>query len=150
MKGALKFLATSLAVAVMTAATVTPVSAATTGYTDETSVRGSSNFTSEWEKTTTYKVNNGTVTVGTMIYGYDKDYINEDYVWTKDTECYSRAKLYRDGHDKNSIYCAGSQKGKNTYSKIEVTHQTYYVSYKIELSSSYSGVTSTTASSSVK
>ena len=85
-----------------------------------------------------------------MIYGFDKDYINEDYVWTKATESYSRAMLHREGHDKASIYCAGSKKGKGDYSKIEVTHKTYYVSYKIELSASYSDVTSTTTTTFVK
>ena len=128
----------------MASIVVMPASAA--GYTDKASVRNSGGFSSEWEKTKTYKV--GSTTIAYMIYGYDKDWINEDYVWTKATECYSTAKVFRDGHD--TSYCSGPQKGKNTYSKIEVKHQTYYVDYRIDLSATYSNVKSTTASSSVK
>lgn len=146
MKHTTKFLAIFLLIALMTSLIVMPASAATSGYTNTVSVRSSSSFTSEWEKTRTYKV--GSTEIGHMIYGYDTDWINEDYVWTKATECYSTAKVYRDGYD--TSYCTGSQKAKGTYSKIEVTHKTYYVKYQIELSATYSNVTYTTATSSVK
>lgn len=148
MKRTLKFLSMLLVVVMATANSVMPVKAASTGYYDSTNVSGASKFTSEWEMTRTYKI--GSTTIGYMIYGYDTDWINEDYVWTKATECYSKAMVYRNGYDSNWDYCEGSEKGKNSYSKIEVTHRTYYVYYKMYLSASYSGVSYTTASSSVK
>lgn len=144
MSKSVKLLSMILVIVLMASIVVMPASAA--GYTDTASVRNSGGFSSEWEKTKTYKV--GSTVIAYMTYGYDKDWINEDYVWTKSTECYSTAKVFRDGYD--TSYCSGSQKGKNTYSKIEVTHRTYYVDYKIDLSATYSNVTSTTASSSVK
>ena len=144
MKKINKLIPTVTAIMMAVITTALPVSAA--GYANTASTRGSGSFTSEWEKTRTYKYNSKTIAY--MIYGFDKDFINEDYVWTKSTECYSTAMLKRDGHD--TSYCKGSQKGKNKYSKIEVTHKTYYVYYKMSLSASYKGVTYTTASSNVK
>lgn len=102
----------------------------------------------EDKKPRTYKV--GSTVVAYMIFGYDKDWIFEDYVWTKATQCYSTAMVYRNGYDTGWNYCTGSEAGKNSYSTIEVTHQTYLVYYKMQLSASYSNVTYTTAASSVK
>lgn len=146
MKKSVKILSMILVVVLMTSIFVMPASAA--GYTNSTSETSSSSFTSEWEKTRTYKV--GSTVIGYMIFGYDTDWVYEDYVWTKATECYSTAMVYRSGYDSNWEYCTGTEQAKNTYSKIEVTHQTYYVYYKMKLSASYSGVTYTTAASSVK
>lgn len=83
-----------------------------------------------------------------MVYGYDTYLTKEDYVWAKATECYSTAMVKRSGYE--TSYTEGPEKGKGKYSKIEVTHQTYYVYYKINLSASYSGVTYTTVASAVK
>ena len=144
MKRTTRFLSMVTALALVFAVTAIPADAA--DYTNYAYVKGSSKFSSEWEKTRTYKV--GSTTVAYMIYGYDTDWINEDYVWTKSTESYSTAMVKRDGYD--TSYCKGSQKGKNVYSKIEVTHKTYYVYYKVKLSATYSGISYTTASSTVK
>lgn len=133
-------------VAILLMATVTAIPASAANYTNSTTVSSSSRFKSEWEKTRTYKV--GSTVIAYMVYGYDTDYINEDYVWTKATGCYSTAMVKRNYYDTG--YQAGTQKGKNVYSKIEVKHVTYNVSYKIKLSTTYSNVTYTTASSSVK
>ena len=130
----------------MLMATVTIVPAAAAGYTDYAYVGTSSSFNSEWEKTRTYNV--GSTTVAYMVFGYDTDWIKEDYVWTKATECYSTAMVKRGGHD--TSYCEGTEQGQNVYSKIEVTHKTYYVYYKIDLSATYSNVSHTTATSSIK
>lgn len=111
----------SMMVALVLMATVAAIPAAAAGYTSSAYVGSSSRFTSEWEKTRTYKV--GTNIIAYMIYGFDKDYIYEDYVWTKATECYSTAMVRRDGYETD--YCKGQQKGKNVYSKIEVIHKTY-------------------------
>lgn len=136
----------SMALAVVMAGSIAAFPASAAGYTNYTSIRNSSGFGSAWEKTRTYK--KGSTTIGYMVYGYNTDWIKEDYVWTKATECYSTAMVYRDGYD--TKYCEGPEKGKNIYSKIEVTHRTYYVNYKVEFSASYSGVTYTTSSSSIK
>ena len=144
MKRINKLITMVVALVLMVSATAIPAAAA--GYTDYAYVGTSSSFDSEWEKTRTYKVDSDVIAY--MVFGYDKDWINEDYVWTKSPECYSTAKVKRSGHE--TAYCAGSQKGKNSYSKIEVTHQSYYVYYRIDLSASYSNVSYTTAASSVK
>lgn len=144
MKKIRRVLSMTLVVMLMISITAVPVSAA--GYSDHAYVGTSVSFTSEWEKTRTYSVSSGII--GYMVYGYDVDWINEDYVWTKATECYSTASVQRAGHD--TSYCSGTEQGKNTYSKIEVTHQTYYVYYKIAFSVSYSNVSYSTASTSVK
>ncbi len=116
--------------------------------TDSTTGHGSSRFNNAWEKTRTYKV--GNTTIGKMIYGYDTDWIKEDYVWTIATECYSRAFLFRDGID--TSYASDDRKyvGKGEYSKTEWMHRVYHVNYRIKLSATYSNVTYTTKSSTVK
>lgn len=116
------------------------------GYTNRVSVRSSKLFHSEWERTRTYRV--GSTTIASMVYGYDTDFIDEDYAWTKSKECYSTAMVKRDGYDTSYLY--GSQKGKNIYSKVEVTHETYYVSYGINLTATYRDVSYSTIESSVK
>lgn len=125
-------------------AAVVPVSAA--GYSDTASVRKSDGFSTAWEKTKTYMV--GSDIIGYMIYGYNTDWINEDYVWTMGKECCSTASVFRDGYD--STDCSGFEAAKDSYSKIEVTHKTYYVYYKVKFSASYSKVTSFTMTSNVK
>lgn len=107
---------------------------------------GSSNFTKEWENLTTYKV--GNTVVGHMVWGYNTYMINEDYVWTKATECYSTPSIYREGYD--TAWKVGSEKGKNVYSKYEITHKTYNVKYRIKFSSTYSNMTNSTTPSSIK
>ena len=107
---------------------------------------GSSNFKKAWENTTTYKV--GNEVVGYMVWGYDTYMINEDYVWTKATQCYSTPSIFREGHD--TAWKVGSEKGKNKYSKYEITHKTYNVKYKITFSSTYSNMKNSTTTSSVK
>lgn len=133
-----------VAAVLMFVVTVTPAFAA--GFSSETYVGSPSRFSSEWEKTLTYMV--GSTTIAYMIYGFDTDWVKEDYVWTKAKECYSTAKVKRKGHE--TEYCVGPEKGKNEYSQIEVKHETYFVYYRIELSATYSGVGHTMATSSVK
>lgn len=146
MSKTVKLLSMVLVIVLTVSILIVPASAA--GYSRMESIGGSSNFSSEWEKTNTYKI--GNTVIGHMIYGFDKDWIHEDYVWTKATECYSTAKVYRSYFD--TYYNSGKEVGRNAYSKIEVTHKTYSVSYRIDFSASYthSSVTCTTAASHVK
>ena len=144
MKKVGKLLSTMFTVGFIAAVTATPVDVA--AYTDYDYVGDSSSFTSEWERTRTYKVNSKII--GYMVYGFDIDWINEHYVCTKATDCYSKAMVKRSGYE--TTFSEGAQKEKDQYSKIEVAHKTYYVYYKTEFSASYSGVTYSTGSSSVK
>ena len=61
-----------------------------------------------------------------MIYGYDTDWIKEDYVWTKATECYSRSYLFRDGYDTGYASDDSSDVGKGEYmEKFSFACKTY-------------------------
>lgn len=127
---------------------ITPFSAHAATTMDPKTESNSSRFDNEWEKTTTYKI--GTTEIGHMIWGFDKDYINEDYVWSVGNECSTQPSVYRDGHD--TSYVNGTLGQTYLYGKIEVQHKTYYVKYRITFSASYtkSNITSTTTTSSVK
>ena len=98
-------------------------------------VVGSSYFTNdEWEYTIEYKM--GTTIVGKLVYGYDTNAIDEDYAWTQSYEAYSTAMVKRNYYDQD--YSTATEKGKNEYSKIEVRHITYSVSYRVMFSATYS------------
>lgn len=146
MSKTVKLLSMVLVIVLTISILIVPASA--NGYTGTTSESGASRFTSEWEKTRTYKV--GSAVIGHMVYGFDKDWIHEDYVWTIATQCYSTALVLRSSFDPS--YCSGPEKERNVYSKIEVTHKTHSVAYRIDFSSSYtySSVTYTTTASHVK
>lgn len=116
--------------------------------TDTNNGHGSSKFDKAWEKTRIYRVNSSVI--GKMIYGYDTDWIKEDYVWTIATECYSRSYLFRDGYDTSYVSDSRSDVGRNEYSKTERVHKTYYVNYRIKFSATYSNVTISEIRTSVK
>lgn len=124
---------------------MTPVAAQASTIKAKT-VSTSSSFTSEWEKTTTYKVEN--IEVGIMIWGYDTTLINEDYTWTKGYEGATQAGVIRQNYD--TAYNLASTAKVNKYSKIEVKHQTYTVQYRIKFTATYTDITSTTEKSEVK
>lgn len=107
---------------------------------------GSSLFDSEWEKTTTYY--SGSVKIGIMIWGFDTDAIDEDYAWTMGYECDTTASIRRLYYDDSYIY--GPEASKDNYSKLEITHETYDVNYRITFSATYADVTDRTEESNVK
>ena len=127
---------------------ITPLTAHAATNMNPQSANGSSKFTSEWEKTTTYKIDGQKI--GIMIWGYDEDYVNEDYVWSIGYECNSKPALFRDGHD--TAYVNGTSGQPHLYGKIEVKHQTYYVKYRVTFAATYNmdDIIATTVSSSVK
>ena len=141
-----KIISTAMASILLLLSFSLPVQAS--GYYDYTNVKGQYRFKTEWEYTVTYKVDS--TTIAYMTYGYDVDWIDEDYVWTKSLECYSSAWVYRDGYDTGYRYIGGTEKGKGVYSKIEVTHKTYNVYYKIKLSATYQNVTHSSKKTSIK
>lgn len=127
---------------------ITPLSAHAATTMPAKSETNSSKFDNEWEKTTTYKIDS--TKIGYMIQGFDKDYINEDYVWSVGNECSSQPSLYRDGYD--TSYVTGTWGQTYLYGKIEVQHKTYLVKYRMTFSATYdeSAISSTTTNSSVK
>lgn len=90
----------------------------------------------EWEKTRKYY--KGSTLIGTMIYGFDTDWTDEDYCWTKATECYSTSRILRDGYDV-AWQEDEPDVGKNSWSETEIKHRTYYVKYQMKFSASYTG-----------
>lgn len=124
----------------------TPVSAAT--WKSKT-VDNSKGFKNAWEKTVTYKLDNAKKTnIGSMTYGFDTDWINEDYVWTMSMEGYSLAELQRIGVDDELQY--GSKKGMKKYSKIEVKHKNTHVKYQIKFYATYGKINESVANTSIK
>ncbi len=129
----MKFIALLCAAVIgVTSVMSTQVSAVTTG---SSLVNGSDKFKNEWEKTKTYYQNG--VEIGSMIFGFDTWAIDEDYVWTIAKECYSKARIKRNTVDEDWVI--GPEKGKNKYSKIEVTHKNFSIYYGIEFSATYTG-----------
>lgn len=140
MKKLSKMFAAFLAMVVLVAAFAMPASAYYENHINETEPTGKF-FTYEWEKTVTYRVSNKDI--GTMTYGFDMDWFNEDYVWTKGTECETTAMLQRLNNDIS--YISGSKAKKGSYSKVEQNHQSYSVNYKIRFEFTYSNVTRSAA-----
>lgn len=93
-------------------------------------------FNKDWEYSVTYKV--GKKEVGMMVYGFETDWINEDYSWTKGYECDTKAGVQRsiDGKKINWSGYASCDK----WSKEEVTHKGYKTVYYIRLRPTYSNL----------
>lgn len=109
---------------------------------------GSSYFNNEWEFTTYYYVNNGSVLIGYLTWGYDTDWVNEDYAWSTGREAGSQSFVKRNYYD--TSYQPGTWQMALLWSKCEITHATYNVSYKVTFDATYSGITSTTTTSNFK
>lgn len=105
----------------------------------------SSNYKNEWERTYVGKV--GNEVVGFFVYGFDKDWINEDYTWTKGRQCKTKAGVKR-GFD-SSINWESYAK-ENSWSKEEVRHNNSTVKHYIYFVSSYPTITWTNDCSSYK
>lgn len=105
-------------------------------------------FKDEWEQTANYKQKSTGKAIGKMIYGYDTDWVNEDYVWTWGYESETTALLKRSGYDESNQ--SGSKAASRSYSKCERKHQTYQVYYMIRFQVTYGETTNTVTSSSVK
>lgn len=88
-------------------------------------------FNSEWELTLDVinVSNNGNLKVGELCFGFDKFMINEDYSWAKSSYYTVKSGVWRHNYDNN--YLRGPAKSDGSWSKVEVTHQTNYVSYDV-------------------
>lgn len=82
----------------------------------------------EWEwKCDIYKSSDNT-TIGEFVFGYDTDYINEDYTWARGS--YScKAGVMR--HNYDSDYSWSFAHSSWNWGKKEVTHHSDSVSYSI-------------------
>ena len=76
-------------------------------------------FSSAWERTIEiYDGDTSGPMIGTMIYGFDTDFIDEDYTWTQSLSHYARAIV----GNVNGNYYGSYKKGSGSYSKVEKTH----------------------------
>lgn len=121
--------------AIMMAASISTMGA---GATDKNTTSKGQNFTKRWEYSITYKSANKQV--GMMAYGYDTDWFDEDYSWTKGYESDSKAGVKRGG---DSAVNWNSYASMNNWSKEEVNHNTSDVKYYIRLRPTYTGLTQT-------
>lgn len=121
--------------AIMMAASISTMGA---GATDKYKTSEGQDFDDDWEYSITYKV--GSTQVGLMAYGYDTDWFNEDYSWTKGYESDSKAGVKRSG---DSVVNWNSYASRNVWSKEEVNHNTSDVKYYIRLRPNYTNLTQT-------
>ena len=92
---------------------------------------GSWRFTDEWETSVIYK--DGNTKVAKMAYGYDTDWWDEDYVWTRGYDCKTQASLT---NGKGSF--SGTKMSARMWSIIEVHHTSdYNIEYRIWMNDSY-------------
>ena len=78
----------------------------------------------EWEYTFTVYCNS--VNVGRMIYGFDTDFFNEDYVWSICNTGNAKSYLERVDYDEGEW---SSYKSVGNYAKLEKTHKSATVIY---------------------
>ncbi len=125
----------AVGVAIMITASISTMGASAT---DKYTTSKGKSFGGKWEYSVTYKV--GKKEVGMMAYGYDTDWINEDYSWTRGYECDTKAGVKRSG---DSSVNWSSYASTNKWSKEEVTHNSSSVTYYIRLRPTYTNLTVT-------
>lgn len=106
-------------------------------------------FKKAWENEVNYYIftNKSTIVVGTLVYGYNTKFINEDYCWAKSGECKYQAIL---SNGKGNFTTSVKKAGKG-WAKLEKQHKgNDTVSYSIWLSTSYKNVYSTQKNSNHK
>ncbi len=136
MKRTKKFFSLVLIVVVCFSVLTTVASAA---YSHTRHVNDADRFEdNEWEHTRHY-VSDGEY-IGRLVYGYDTDYLNEDYAWAYGADCVATAGIMRVGVD--TSYISGVPAAKNNYSKLQIDNKSTDVYYKITLSTTYTNVTS--------
>lgn len=93
-------------------------------------------YTYEWERTLTCL--NGDDEIGIMVYGFDMDWINEDYTWTIGYDCRTKACVKK-GSDESGAW-AGYEDPYD-WSKQEVHHTDSKVMHYIKFEDSYAELT---------
>lgn len=111
---------------------------ALTGYSTTLHVNAESRFNGldEWEHTRHYI--SGGKYIGRLVYGYDTDYVDEDYAWAYGADCQAQAAIKRDGEDSNFV--SAEVASANHYSKLQVTHEVNDVYYRITFEIDYENV----------
>lgn len=134
MKKSIKTIAATLALITCFGATAMTASA----YTErQRTVFESPNiFTNEWETRIDYALKSNGTKIGELIYGYNKNWVDEDYAWSKGLQCRSQAGIQRITIDDYCIFADGYA-DVNKYSKKEVRHLNKRVNYRVRFESDY-------------
>jgi len=88
-------------------------------------------FSNAWERSVTIYIKNTNAVAGVMVYGYDKTYIHEDYVWTQSVMYRAQPIIKRNGETYKGAWKKGSL--ALGYSKLEIHHNKYEPKYVIKL-----------------
>lgn len=105
-------------------------------------------FKTSWEVTTDYytSINSQITCIGTMVYGYNTDFIKEDYCWTTSSKCKYQSMI----ENGNGNFSSSTKSAGSSWAKLEKQHSGSSVKYAIWLSKTYTCVTQTTNDSNVK
>lgn len=146
MKKLKKILAVMLTALCVCMLFVPSCSAATTSFSRQVDINSNSidddRFTYEWEHTRYFYVDG--VIKARLVYGYDTDWINEDYAWSKGENKQTKAGLKRandnSGNSYDTEFTWSDYAAKGTYSKCDLTHTRDNVYYKCTINYDYEGV----------
>ena len=116
-----------VAIALVASILVLPASAATTS-----SVRQAYTFNNEWERTVFFRFRPTNADLGSMTYGYDTDWIHEDYVWATGLECKVQGWIFRVDYD-TYWQSDGKSSGAGERSETEITHRSASTSVKYKM-----------------
>ncbi len=152
MKKLKKILAIMLTALCVCMLLVPSCSAATTSFSRHVNINSDSidddRFTYEWEHTRRFYAN-GTYRAK-LVYGYDTDWVNEDYAWSEGEYRQTKAGLKRandgSGNSYDTSYTWSDYAAKGEYSKCELTHTRDNVYYKCTINYDYSSIGSYTYS----
>ena len=116
-----------VAIALVVSSLVLPANAATT-----TQEKTAYSFNQEWEYTVNYRYKPTNVFLGSMTYGFDTDWIHEDYVWARGAECKVQGFIKRINYD-TTWQSDGKSSDAWEYSKTEITHRSASTSVKYKM-----------------
>ena len=122
-----KFIAVLLAITCFGSVFMFNVSA--TDYSKYYPVSGSDKFEEEWVITAFLYYEDSNERAGTIEYGYDELFFNEDYVNTKGLDYSTKASVKRMNYDTDYNYGDPAAAGK--WSGVSVRHYPYTVRYRI-------------------
>ncbi len=122
-----KIIAALLVISCFVSAFMFNVSA--TDYSKYYPVSGSDKFEEEWVITAFLYYEDSGERAGTIEYGYDELFFNEDYVNTKGLDYSTTASVKRMNYDDSYTYGSVAAAGK--WSEVSVRHYPYTVRYRI-------------------
>ena len=134
MKKILKIPTIFLIAIILTSICILPTYATT--YRERT-LSGSSYFDDDYEAFIMY-VQNGSLEIGTLQFGFSNLFIDEDYCYARGLLCNCQAAIQRVGYD-SSIKWGPLSEGARDYSIYDLNHKTDTVKYGIKWGNTYSG-----------